>query len=62
MGYVHHRPLDDKYSKLPGASQISLPKLVCYPGSHAFRIEKEGGPGPGMMFHLNDLKEPDAAV
>ena len=50
----------DKYNE-PGAPQIALPKLVCYPGSHAFRIKK-GGPGPGMMFHLDELKEPDAAV
>ena len=40
----------DKYNTL-GAPQIALPKLVCFPGSHAFRV-KNGRPGPGMMFRV----------
>ena len=34
---------------------------MCFPESHAFRV-KNGRPGPGMMFHEDDLKEPDATV
>ena len=56
----HNVARHDKYNT-PGAPQIALPKLVCFPGSHAFRV-KNGRPGPGMMFHEDDLKEPDATV
>ena len=43
--------------KFPYTQIGLLPRLPCVP-----HRERRGPAGPGMMFHLNDLKEPDAAV
>ena len=40
---------------------MALPKFVCYPNSHKFRTHK-GRPGPGLLIHNNELKEPTADI
>ena len=54
----------DPYNRA-GAPQVAIPKMVCYPGSHAFRFKRIRGrflPGPGMLYKGADLVEPDADV
>ena len=50
----------DPYNR-PGHPQIALPKFVCYPSSHKFRLHR-GKPGPGLLINNNELKEPTADI
>ena len=53
-------PGRDPYNR-PGRPQVALPKFVCYPASHKFRLNR-GKPGPGLLIHNKELKEPTADI
>ena len=50
----------DPYNR-PGHPQVALPKFVCYPKSHKFRLHR-GRPALGLLINNNVLREPIADV